>query len=271
MDCTLVLTLLLALFSASYQLTQQERNLCLNVHNKLRSLHQNTSPLVYDVSLEMQSQKWADHLAQIGRLSHDMNSGVGENLYWSQSWRSSTKGDSSAKATLAWYEEIKDYSFSSHQSINGRAVGHFTQLIWKETKSLGCGIKEIRKNGRIETYIVSRYSPRGNSIRRNWGESSSQARIRVYGTNVQKRNIGAQTPTLPELEKLTGGSGTGPIPTGGPLPQTTQRPATPPSSCSNARGDDYCNYVLRCGRNYLCNGRHKNYFMQDCYKACTFC
>ena len=64
------------------------------------------------------------------------------------------------------------------------------KLIWKETKSLGCGIKEVRKNGRIETYIVSRYSPRGNSIRRNWGESSSQARIRVYGANVQKRNIG---------------------------------------------------------------------------------
>ena len=77
-------------------------DICLSAHNKLRALHRNTPPFVWDDQLAADSQKWADYLSRRGSLTHDMNSGVGENLYWSQSWRSATKGDSTAKAALAW-------------------------------------------------------------------------------------------------------------------------------------------------------------------------
>ena len=50
----------------------------------------------------------------------------------------------------------------------------------------------IRKNGRLETFIVSRYSPRGNFLRKNWGESSIQARKRIYTEQVQPRQPGGK-------------------------------------------------------------------------------
>ena len=50
----------------------------------------------------------------------------------------------------------------------------------------------VQKNGILETYIVSRYSPRGNFIMRNWGESSSAARKRVYSENVQPLKPGCK-------------------------------------------------------------------------------
>jgi len=258
----------LAVISVSFQtMTPQEQSICLSAHNKLRALHKDTSSFTWDPKLAAESQKWADHLAKLGRLTHDMNSGSGENLFWSQSFRSASKGDSSAKAALSWYEEIKAYDYRTHES-NGRGIiGHLTQLVWKESTKLGCGMAVVRKNGRFETYVVSRYSPRGNSIRRNWGESSTQARIRVYSKNVQPRKAGAVTPSLAELER--GGST---IPTGGPTPPppSTNQPTQPPR-CANKRGDGYCNHVLRCGRRYLCNGSYSKYFMEDCFKSCTYC
>ena len=88
--------------SAIYETLFIHTDICLSAHNKLRALHRNTPPFVWDDQLAADSQKWADYLSRRGSLTHDMNSGVGENLYWSQSWRSATKGDSTAKAALAW-------------------------------------------------------------------------------------------------------------------------------------------------------------------------
>ena len=76
--------------------------ICLNAHNKLRGLHKNTPALVWDDQLASRAQKWADYLVRYGSLKHDMNSGDGENLYWAQSFRSASGGDSSAKGVLAW-------------------------------------------------------------------------------------------------------------------------------------------------------------------------
>ena len=62
---------------------------------------------------------------------------------------------------IARYIEFKDYSYSTAASANGKAVGHFTQMVWKDTMKFGVGVAtmESRKNARYadcrEEHIIS--------------------------------------------------------------------------------------------------------------------
>ena len=38
----------------------------------------------------------------------------------------------------SWYDEIKDYNFDTGKSTG--VTGHFTQIIWKDTKEVGFGV-----------------------------------------------------------------------------------------------------------------------------------
>ncbi|CAF4308109.1 unnamed protein product, partial [Rotaria sordida] len=79
--------------------------------------------------------------------------GVGENLYWA-----SGRQINAYNAPIAWYQEIKDYDFN-----NGgfsMSTGHFTQLVWRNTKRLGVGVAYT--NGGQSVYIVAQYLPPGN-------------------------------------------------------------------------------------------------------------
>jgi uncharacterized protein YkwD len=58
----------------------QFRNEVLQVHNKLRDLH-DTKNLTYDSKLEKTAQLWADHLAEKGLFEHSDQDDFGENLF----------------------------------------------------------------------------------------------------------------------------------------------------------------------------------------------
>jgi hypothetical protein len=60
-------------------------------------------------------------------------------------------------ATTSWYNEIKQYNFK-HGGFT-METGHFTQLVWKDSKNLGVGIATSRGG---KTYVVAQYSPSGN-------------------------------------------------------------------------------------------------------------
>ena len=57
----------------------------------------------------------------------------------------------------SWYDEIKDYDFTTGQSKGG-VIGHFTQLVWKVSKEVGFGIAMDNEN----VYTVANYYPGGN-------------------------------------------------------------------------------------------------------------
>ena len=59
-----------------------------------------------------------------------------------------------------WYEEKQKYDFNSNNYIEN--TGHFTQLIWKETKEVGFGHKKSF-NGKM--YFIAIYYPAGNIFR----------------------------------------------------------------------------------------------------------
>ena len=63
-------------------------------------------------------------------------------------------------ATKCWYDEIKTHNFNGDFQ---NETGHFTQVIWKDSKEVGFG---IAKNKGGYTYVVGNYLPAGNIIGR---------------------------------------------------------------------------------------------------------
>jgi hypothetical protein len=61
-------------------------------------------------------------------------------------------------ATLAWYDEIKDYDFSNAGFSS--ETGDFTQVVWKGTENVGFGFAFT--SNRKNVYVVAQYTPAGN-------------------------------------------------------------------------------------------------------------
>jgi len=112
------------------------------------------------------AQKYAETLATKDTMQHSTHKErekiygdwTGENLYycWSSESNFPING---AKAVDSWYDEINDYDFKKGKSKNGGVVGHFTQLVWKDSTQLGIGVAKSSKNS---IYVVANYHPGGN-------------------------------------------------------------------------------------------------------------
>ncbi|XP_062844359.1 GLI pathogenesis-related 2 [Trichomycterus rosablanca] len=124
----------------------------LQAHNAYRKQHGAPS-LSLNASLSRSAQAWAEKLLASRTLKHS-NSGNGENLYYTYS--SAPKKLSGCVAVENWYSEIKKYDFNRPGFSSG--TGHFTQVVWKDTKELGVG---VATNG-TTTFVVGQYSPAGN-------------------------------------------------------------------------------------------------------------
>ena len=130
-------------------------------HNYYRRMHH-----VYDLQLSNElceiAQKYADYLAANDKFdhSHDKFKGepMGENLYTCTGY-DEIGGNT---AVDSWYKEIEDYNFKTGKSKNGNMVGHFTQLVWKESKYFGVGVA----NNQGTYTVVANYFPAGNYIGR---------------------------------------------------------------------------------------------------------
>ena len=133
-------------------LTSFERA-ALDAHNKLRRLHKDTPDLCYGESgsdIAFYSQTWAEQLASEDSFYHstssqyfDRRNPYGENLAWRGGLRSGTPlGGSISEAYKfsikeGWYDEIVDWDFATSSKFRSDAVvGHFTQVVWKETGGL---------------------------------------------------------------------------------------------------------------------------------------
>jgi len=128
----------------------------LAAHNRYRSAV-GVRALQWSNNLAISAQRWANHLAAIHQLVH---SGPGENL-----WMGTKGAYTDTQRVNAWGAE-KRY-FLPHRkfpnvSTTGRwqDVGHYTQIIWWNTTSVGCG----RASDNRFDYFVCQYRPVGNVI-----------------------------------------------------------------------------------------------------------
>ncbi|AGO09813.1 AaceriAAL178Wp [[Ashbya] aceris (nom. inval.)] len=119
----------------------------LDLHNDYRRRH-SAAPLRWNGTLYRHAQHYANSLICNGSLIH---SGLphGENL---------ALGYSPASAVTAWYDEIAEYDFSAPGFSH--ATGHFTQLVWRSTTSVGCAY--VICGPCYGLYIICEYDPPGN-------------------------------------------------------------------------------------------------------------
>ncbi len=161
-------TLLLLLFPALIigQLDKDKLS-ALQVHNDARN-EVGVAPLVWSEKLEEQALKYAKQIARTNNYKHS-NTKDGENLAMFYEYEESNKvktyiySDTPLyDASMAWYEEIKDYKYSKIKRFRiGPKIGHYTQMVWKDTKEVGIA-SAISKNGKV--YVVARYYPVGNYL-----------------------------------------------------------------------------------------------------------
>jgi hypothetical protein len=104
--------------------------------------------------LSASAQRWADHLAAIGRLEHN---GSGQNLAMATSGSQSLTqlvdlwGGERAYFTNGYFPAVSTTG-------NWANVGHYSQMVWRMTSEVGCGF--ARSYGR--DVLVCDYNPPGN-------------------------------------------------------------------------------------------------------------
>ncbi|OKH51222.1 SCP-like extracellular [Phormidium tenue NIES-30] len=129
----------------------------LEAHNLYR-FEVGVPPLEWSESLANSSQAWADRLAATNTFAHSDSNEYGENL-----WKGTAGAYSLADMVKFWGDEkqyfIPDTAFPNLSTTGNWAdVGHYTQIIWRDTTEVGCGLA----TGNGQDVLVCRYSPPGN-------------------------------------------------------------------------------------------------------------
>lgn len=117
--------------------------------------------LGWDPSLAADARLWADELASTGRFEHSADE-PGKPLQGENLWAGTPRAFSPEAMVASWKAERADYrpGIFPNNSRSGDVenVGHYTQLIWRNSRRVGCASAV----GRNEEFLVCRYSEAGN-------------------------------------------------------------------------------------------------------------
>jgi hypothetical protein len=129
----------------------------LAAHNRYRSALAEPA-LQWSDELAASALEWARHLANdVHALKHSGALAKGENLAM---W---TAGRASLTQLVDLWGAEKHYFIEASfpdvsRTGDWRAVGHYTQMVWRNTTAVGCGLA----TGGGNDYLVCQYSPQGN-------------------------------------------------------------------------------------------------------------
>ena len=144
--------------TAASAITAAERNAIIRLHNQARAelkVPPSLAPLTWDSSLANASQGWANI---IGPSKHSechggaQASGQGENI--------ADFGTVEAGVQF-WYNEKSKYAYPTPVAPGGTYL-HYTQMVWRDTRRIGCGKASSPKYWPTNIVVVCRYSPAGN-------------------------------------------------------------------------------------------------------------
>lgn len=135
----------------------------LDAHNLARD-DVDLPPLRWSPALARDAESWADHLGRRNLFDHaspDVRKGQGENL-----WRGTRDRWSPWEMIDFFVDEKRHFRPGNFPDIsrtgNWGDVGHYSQIIWPETREVGCAIVRTAS----DEVLVCRYWPAGNI----WGQ-----------------------------------------------------------------------------------------------------
>lgn len=134
---------------------QAQAQLALDFHNQKRR-DVGSPPLQWSTELAAYAQKWANQLANDNhcQLDHTVDNKYGENLFGG-----SGTTYTALFASQDWYSEKQKYTYGILTDANWYAMGHYTQMVWKNTTQVGIGQANCAGGGSV---IAAEYHPPGN-------------------------------------------------------------------------------------------------------------
>ncbi|HTV21284.1 MAG TPA: CAP domain-containing protein [Polyangiaceae bacterium] len=145
-------------------------------HQRARARPEISPPLaalVWSPTLAKAARRWVTHLAERCQgLEHERRVRYGQNL----AARSSIAEDSRfapASVIDGWLAEAQCWTpgkigvsdrcdTACVGRLNSSGCGHFTQLVWRATRTVGCAYATCRREGFLDEYWVCNYDPAGN-------------------------------------------------------------------------------------------------------------
>jgi len=129
------------------------------VHNsECAAVNASVPPLVWNDTLVIGAKTWAEHLATLKVIdqSNAHSSGYIPGYKYGESI--ATGGHNTtvpvSQNMQSWIAEKPKYHGEIMTADNYLVFGHYTQMVWKNTKEVGCGF--------AGSSLVCRYSPPGN-------------------------------------------------------------------------------------------------------------
>ncbi|KAJ0788485.1 putative CAP domain-containing protein [Helianthus annuus] len=127
----------------------------MSVQNRARAaIHM--QPLVWDKRLARYASMYARQRRQDCLLKHS-DGPYGENIFWG----SGTRWNPS-QAAVTWVSEGRWYNHQSNSCNQGRECGHYTQIVWKTSRRIGCA--RVTCFGGRGVFMICNYDPPGNYI-----------------------------------------------------------------------------------------------------------
>jgi uncharacterized protein YkwD len=134
----------------------------LSEHNKERA-RLGVKPLAWDAKLAAAAGAHAALMAKTDVYEH-ADQTDGPNVQGENMWMGTNGAYTAADMVGSWIAEKVDFEAGVFPQVsktgNWVDIGHYTQLIWPETRHVGCA---LAGNARDE-YVVCRYFPAGNVL-----------------------------------------------------------------------------------------------------------
>jgi pathogenesis-related protein 1 len=121
-------------------------------HNRVRA-RLGVPSLVWSERLAEIAQQWAERLAATGAFHPDPRTSFGQNLFEIAGGHATPE-----QVVEAWASEARNYDYRTN-TCRARC-GHYTQLVWRDTKRVGCG---MARQSQVEIWVCD-YDPPGNVL-----------------------------------------------------------------------------------------------------------
>lgn len=112
-------------------------------------------PIAWSSQLAAVAQAYAEQLAAAGCNLNHSGGPYGENLFWGS-------GSYAPDVVVeAWAGEVSCFSYAQFENSCSCTCGHYTQIVWRNSTQLGCGVGACPGGGQV---WVCNYDPPGNYL-----------------------------------------------------------------------------------------------------------